>query len=813
MQQRDRRQIRYEQFAKPRRPRLRLLAYIGLPLLVVGAAAGAAYVKWTGGQPEPLNTAPPPALAKASGPTQNETYRWSRVAIGGGGFISGIAMDPAGKTFVARADVYGAYVWSAKDNLWHQLATTAAMPAADRVQDGIAQGAYEIAVAPSRPDRIYMAIAGKVYRSDDRGARFEAPVNAPQLTWDPANEWRLHGPFMAVDPKDPDLVLLGTPSQGVWRSTDAGRTWQQVPSVPTTRGKQPGADVQGAGIQGPGSQIWFESSKGKPTGRIFAFVWGRGMFVSADRGATFAPLAAAGDRPMTLKRGGFGRDGTFYGVDAETKTVWLYRGGAWQNVTQAAGLTPLAFAAVAVDPHSDRVLVTDEAGNGYLSQDGGKKWSTISRAARVGEGDPPWLKTADNAWFTTGDLMFDPAKPDRVWIAHGVGVFYADLVGGDTHLAWVSQARGMEELVTNDIVQTPGHAPVFAAWDFGMHIKHDLTAYSTRFAPDRYFMAVQQVDWTPADPAFLVTNASDSRTNCCSEDGNSVMAGYSTDGGNTWTKFATLPTPPGTKSDDPWRMSFGTIAVSSGDTSNIVWAPAFNRAPFFTKDRGKTWEQVILPGATGDAYGSFRDSWLQRKTLTADKTRPGVFYLVHSGDAPNETLAGLWRSEDGGASWQHVHVGEIAPSLNAAAKLRSVPGKAGHLFFTSGLAGGADLALRRSTDGGVTWSRLEGVTRVDDVAFGKAAAGASYPAIYISGQVGGRYGIWRSVDETRSWQQLVDFPVGTLDQVTVIAADPDVFGRVYMGYKGSGWIWGEPAPCSPAPYRSFMTAQCTGVAR
>jgi photosystem II stability/assembly factor-like uncharacterized protein len=147
----------------------------------------------------------------------------------------------------------------------------------------------------------------------------------------------------------------------------------------------------------------------------------------------------------------------------------------------------------------------------------------------------------------------------------------------------------------------------------------------------------------------------------------------------------------------------------------------------------------------------------------------------------------------------------------AAAKLRSVPGKAGQLFFTSGTAGGLDLGLRRSIDGGESWSRVANANRVDDIAFGKAAAGASYPTIFISGQVGGVYGIWRSIDEARSWHQLVGFPVGTLDQVSVIAADPDVFGRVYVGYTGSGWVWGEPAPCKPAPYASFGTSQCSPV--
>ena len=55
------------------------------------------------------------------------------------------------------------------------------------------------------------------------------------------------------------------------------------------------------------------------------------------------------------------------------------------------------------------------------------------------------------------------------------------------------------------------------------------------------------------------------------------------------------------------------------------------------------------------------------------------------------------------------------------------------------------------------------------------------------------------------------FPVGSLDQVTVMAGDPDVFGRVYLGFKGSGWVYGEPARCDPAPYRLGDTRECVAI--
>lgn len=800
MAPRDRRTIRYDQFvtserSSSKRAWLRLMAWVGLPLVALGAAA-AAYVGLHSAKPV-LATAPPPALSRAGKPIAGEAYRWAPVAIGGGGFISGLAMDPAAKTFVVRADVYGAYVWNRAQDRWDQLATAAALPAADRTQDGVATGGYEVAVAPSRPERIYMAIRGVVYRSDDRGASFTlaSAGNPFPLSWNANNEYRLHGPYMAVDPTNPDLVLLGTPSNGLWRSADAGQSWTRVASVP---GNAEVSQIRDASA--PGTLVWFErAAGGKPTGRVFAFAAKKGMYVSGDRGASFTVLPSTGGAfPKTLKRAAFDRHGTFFAADIEGKAIWSYAQGRWRNVTQEAGLRAGDYAAVATDPRSDRVIVLDQAGGGYVSPDAGKSWSTLSHSSQVGRSDPPWLKVSDSSYFSTGDVMFDPVTANRLWIAAGTGVYYADLAPGETHLSWTSQSRGIEELVANDVIQAPGHAPLFAAWDFGIHIKTDLGAFSTSFAPDRGFIAVQQLDWTPADPAFVVTNASDTRS-CCSEDGNAVMAGFSEDAGARWRKFATLPTPPGTKPEDPWRMSYGTIAVSSGSADNIVWAPAFNRTPYYTLDRGRSWQPVVLPGASGDTPGSFTYSWYQRKTLAADKTTPGVFYLYHSGEAPNQSLVGLWRTRDGGANWEQVFSSEIAPNSDYAAKLRSVPGHAGHLFFTSAFAHAGDTGLRRSTDGGASWTLVPEVTRVDDIAFGKAAPGAGYPAIYISGRVGGAYGVWRSVDAAATWHRLVDFPVGRLDKVTVVGADPDVFGRVYLGYVGSGWIWGEPAPCGLAP--------------
>lgn len=742
-------------------------------------------------QPPVVATGAPPAAMDAQGPGDSEHYAWKPVAIGGGGFITGLSMDDAGQSFVARSDVHGAWIWDQAANRWTLLTTAARM--ADRLmQNGVNEGVYEIAVAPSDGRRIYMAVKGAVYRTDDRGLHWTRPAQSPfPENLDPNARTRLFGPFLSVDPQNPDMLLFGPPDGALWLSRDGAQTWQKA-DVPA-----PVAVPEFPAPRPPGILSWFRRGK---AGEIWIMIAGRGMYRSVDGGHSFASTGdGAKPGPLMIQHADFARDGSLYGVDPAARTVWKYADGRWADLKDSFGLTQKKWTAIAINPEDDTIFIFDEGGRTMRSGNGGERWWPVYRSSRAGDDDVPWHRLSNQGYFATGAVMFDPKVKGRLWVGAGFGVFRAQVPSAIGPLTWESQSRGIEELVGTDIVQTPGHAPMFAGWDFGIHVKADLNAFSTTYGPrERVVIAAQQVATSPADPLFAATNASDTRQSCCSEDGQSVLAGFTQDGGKSWARFPTLPTPPGTREDDPWRMAFGTIAVAANDTANIIWEPTNNRSPFYTRDRGATWHRVVFPGEVLPFTGAHGLYMMTRKTLAADRVRPNTFYLVHSGNKQNPQLAGLWRTTDGGATWLRVHEGEVAPFSAGSAKLRAVPGKAGHLFFTSGLSGANDTRLRRSSDGGGTWQVLDGVTDVDDLGFGKAASGASYPAIYLSGRVGGDYGIWRSVDDAHSWQRLVDFPAGRLDQVTSIAADPDHFGRVYIAYMGSGFMYGEPAPCTPS---------------
>lgn len=726
-------------------------------------------------------------------------YEWRPVAIGGGGFITGFSADKTGATRVARTDVYGAYLWDARADRWVQLVTSTNMPAADREPMRLNTGVYEVTVAPSDPKRIYMAVAGDVFRSSDGGESF-VKTSLPHTRVDANSPYRHYGSHIAIHPTNPDLVLYGTPADGLWRSENGGVDWSRISTMPAP--KWEGSDPARAA---PGVIVWFTPDGG----RVWAMAAGSRMMTSTDGGKTFASLAGG---PSSLRQGSFAANGVFYGVDSVDKKVWKFADGAWSDLTLNPGIRAASFASVALEPESGAVYVFDEGGRGFRSGDGGGHWSRLASRAVVGDKEPPWLRVVDNGYFATSVVAFDPVIPNRLWNAAGTGMYFADVTDAGERVTWTSQVRGIEELVANDVVAPPGQLPLFAGWDFGVHVRDDLRKFSTGYGPKRrVLIAVQQVDWSASNPAFLVTNASDT-LRCCSEDGDTILAGFSEDGGRTWSKFAALPHPPGTEASDPWRMSYGTIAVSANDVNNIVWMPAANRSAFYTKDRGVTWSRVSLPGEVLPYTGSYANYFYHRRTLAADRVLPATFYLYHGGEGDNSALTGLWKTSDGGAHWGRVWEGEIAPSSQASAKVRVVPGHAGHLFFTSDIAvAGPDTVLRRSRDGGKSWTKVEGVDRVHDVAFGKSAPGHSYPAIYVAGWVQGVYGIWRSVDEAATWVRVGQFPVGALDEVVAMDADKDVFGRIYLGFKGSGWRYGQPSECRAAPYLFRHDSECFGL--
>jgi len=119
-------------------------------------------------------------------------YAWSRMKIGGGGWVVGMSMSPAEKGLIyARTDVSGAYRWNPDTSVWKQLVTSSSLPSND-VGYGKYTGVDSLVGAPGDPDIAYMALpgqpyglaAGQIFKSANRGTH-----GPPPDSMNPASSW------------------------------------------------------------------------------------------------------------------------------------------------------------------------------------------------------------------------------------------------------------------------------------------------------------------------------------------------------------------------------------------------------------------------------------------------------------------------------------------------------------------------------------------------------------------------------------------------------------------------------------------------
>ena len=729
--------------------RATLLARAALPAAIFVLLAAPAPA-----QPEGDSSRPTLGRAECPG-----CYTWKPLRIGAGGWLTGLDLSPDGATRLVRTDTYGAYVWDTSE--WRQVVTAASLPSADVGVEKNA-GVYEIRVAPSQVSRLYMAYRGYVYRSDDQGRSWTRTAFA-RVTMDPNDSYRTLGEKMAVDPANPDVVYVGTPRNGLWVTDNGGATWTAISAVPAGLQASNGwPGITGIAIDPASRRI------GARSRLVYASSWGNGVWRSSDGGASWARLAGG---PASVGHALVARDSALYATAGDGSAVWRFSRGAWTNVTPPWGQY---WHAVLADPYdANRVLAATDGGYLTQSYDRGATWSEIAWSASRNASDVPWLAWTNESYMSNGDMAFDPLVPDQLWFAQGIGVWTASVPRQASSVAWSSRSVGIEQLVANAIAAPPGGRPVVASWDRPLFYSANSDTFPAQHGPNNAHSIVMgfQVDYAAGTPSFLAAVA---------DWWGVEESGYSTDGGQTWTRFPALP------AWWPSAPGLGTLAVSTPD--NIVWVASNGKAPYATTDRGQSWQKLSLPGvadSTAGWSGLHSAYYLNRHVLAADRVTPGTFYLYHT---PN----GLYRSTNGGAAWNLVRSGEIAPYSGYNAKLEAVPGRAGHLFFTSGQQSGTSPsgAFMRSTDGGATWSAVPNVLEVYAFGFGKEAPGGSYPSLYVVGWVGGVYGVWRSDNQAQSWTQIGDYPLGSLDEVKAVEGDKNVYGTVYLGFAGSGYAYG-----------------------
>ena len=338
---------------------------------------------------------------------------------------------------------------------------------------------------PNQPNVFYIgAVNGGVWKTDDYGR-----------TWKPVFDEQPTGSIgaIAVAASDPNIVYVGSGEglqrpdlsvgDGIYKSTDAGKTWMHL-------GLRDGQQIPQIAVDPRNPNRLFVAVLGHPYGPNQE----RGIFRSTDSGQTFQKVLYKDENT-----GGSDVEIDPSNPDLVYAALWEARQGPWENgawngtnggmfkstdggndwrpLTRGLPEEGVTQASIAIAPsRPSRIYASVASGRNtgiYRSDDSGENWSRITTdtrpAARIGGGDLPVL-TADPknpdivysasvvTWKSTdggkswtgirgapgGDdyqkIWINPNNPEIILIASDQGAIIS-VNGGDTWSSWYNQPQ------------------------------------------------------------------------------------------------------------------------------------------------------------------------------------------------------------------------------------------------------------------------------------------------------------------------------------------------------------------------------------
>ena len=614
------------------------------------------------------------------------------------GRITALALDPRRPETVFAATL-DAGIFKSADGArsWRQLDLPSAVSRVDA-----------LAIAASDPKTVYAGTARGVLKTTDGGRSWQA-TSADLLGKDAGEtlEHRLIEGYVytiVVDRRDADIAYART-WEGIFKTQDGGRSWRRIGpkgvSVSTLALDSRGAGTVYAGLtERRGEQGLIKSTDGGAT-------W----HPAGMRGKDLSPLALDPKHPETVFAA-TDRDGIFKTTDGGT---------SWRR----AGLENKNIEGLALDPNDTEIAYATTWEKGvFKTEDGGRTW----RALDAGDLSVPVV-------------ALNPRHPATIYAAtrggpEGEGGLSKSLDGGES---WRPMVAGLTAARVSALALDPrGDGTAYAA----VNGRGVLKKVDGRWRDATTGLTSERVLALAVDPQARATVYA----------GTDSFVFKSTDGGASWniaSAEATGVTALGVDPQDPASV----YAITRNDAAGYNRGSARIRTRVFkSPDGGTTWPTPVVTRRRAVV-----DGVVQNPSLAIDPLDPDVLYAG---------ALGVAKSVDGGTTWRSAGLTR-SPVLALAVEPEE----------TRIVYAGTDAGLFKSADGGASWQPLRGAldgVRVEALAIDPKYQGTVY--------AGTDRGVFWSADGGDSWRRFTHLPLRPFPAVAVDRAA----GVLYAGAYGGG---------------------------
>lgn len=602
---------------------------------------------------------------------------------------------------------------------------------------------------------------------------------------------------LAVDPRDPRILYLGTSDGVLFNSRDGGHSWSRLAPGFPNRGMSLDdivVDPRGDVLVG----YWQVSGSGGGVAR--SHDGGRHFeLLQAIEGEAVRSLALAPSNPDVLFAGTM--TGVFRSRDA---------GDSWELISPRGHAEIKTVGSLAVDPtDADRLY----AGTWHLpwrTPDGGRSWLpmhtgmindsdvmtlTVDRSARdvifatacsgiyrSRDGGGSWtkLRGIPSRNRRTRAFAQDPARAGVLYAGTTLGLWASEDDGG--HWRLLTQ----EELVVNAIVVLPGGALLLGTDGAGVLRSED-----------------RGTTWAASNDGF--SDRSVSRVLFDGTRGR-VLAGVLNDRQHGGVFVASEPEGPWTPLADGLS---GREVTALAVTADAVLAGTDDGA-FLVENAERTWRRLPMTLGGIELHPRVADLLAVGDRVFVAATSDGLLRSVDGGESwsrhdlgaaqavaalasspvdPRLLLAstplGLHESHDGGASWAPVSRALAGPPIRS---LAFRPGDDRVVFATT------SRGLLRSDDRGRHWARVEsGLPRTVVSGLALHPDGRTmYAADYEAG------GLYRSDDAGDSWRPFSADGLAS-DRVWLLAISPAAPDLVLAAAPTGGLYRLSPPSAAPHP--------------